>query len=168
MTDETLKHGVGTWTPQQRDELEVELSALIADEKNWLSDLAKFTKNLTHEKGNKLSDKHLHQIKADLQNGGLIDFEGGTRDEKIFGFEIIGNDIKPTVTPHGDAIIPINFWFNSQRRTKLLVLHINDKNGNNEYQLPNGENRYNIEISKEQFKYELIHDDNGFHLKLLK
>jgi hypothetical protein len=98
----------------------------------------------------------------------LIDFEGGTRDEKIFGFEIIGNDIKPTVTPHGDAIIPINFWFNSQRRTKLLVLHINDKNGNNEYQLPNGENRYNIEISKEQFKYELIHDDNGFHLKLLK
>jgi hypothetical protein len=130
--------------------------------------LAKFTKNLTHEKGNKLSNTHLHQIKADLQNGGLVDFEGGTRNQQVFGFEVIGNDIKPTLTPHGDAIIPINFRFNNQRRTKLLVLHINDNNGKNDYQLPNGENHYNIEISKEQFNYKLTHDETGFHLKLLK
>ena len=169
MTDEEIKP-VGVITPpkNQRDELETELSSLIADEKSWLSDLAKFTKNLSHEKGNNLSKKHLQQIKADLQDGGLVDFEGGKRNEQVFGFEVIGNDIKPTLTPYGDAIIPINFRFNNQRRTKLLVLHIKDNNGKNDYHLPSGENHYDIEISKEQFKYELIHDSNGFHLKLLK
>lgn len=103
-----------------------------------------------------------------MQNGGLIDFEGGRRNDQIFGFEVIGNDIKPTLTPAGDAIIPINFWFNNQRRTKLLVLHIKDDHGKNKYQLPDGENRYDIDISRENFEYQLIHDDEGFHLKLLK
>ena len=81
---------------------------------------------------------------------------------------MIGNDIKPTFTPNGDCIIPINFWFNNQRRTKLLVIHIEDKNGKNLYILPDGENRYDIEISKELFDYQLTYDENGFHLKLLK
>ncbi|MDR3169081.1 MAG: hypothetical protein LBU27_04935 [Candidatus Peribacteria bacterium] len=169
MTDEEIKtNGAGTPHSHDRDTLEAELSALIADENSGLGDLAKFNKNLSHDNGNQLSHKHLNQIKADLQNGGLVDFEGGKRNDQLFGFEVIGNDIKPTLTPYGDAIIPINFWFNNQRRTKLLVLHINDQNGKNEYQLPNGENRYDIEISKEQFKYELTHDVDGFHLKLLK
>jgi hypothetical protein len=97
-----------------------------------------------------------------------VDFEGGKRDDKVFGFEVIGNDIKPTFTPHGDAIIPINFRFNNQRRTKLLILHIKDKNGENEYQLPDGKNTYDIEISKEIFTYQLTHDIDGFHLKLIK
>jgi hypothetical protein len=110
----------------------------------------------------------LEQIKADLQNGGLIDFEGGKRNEQVFGFEVIGNDIKPTVTPYGDVIIPINFWFNNQRRTKLLVLHVKDQEGKNIYLLPDGENRYDIEISKENFDYQLTHDDKGFHLQLIK
>jgi hypothetical protein len=139
--------------------------------------LAKFGKNLSShtnkglqplEQKQPLGNEHLNQIKADLQNGGLIDFEGGKRDEQVFGFEVIGNDIKPTLTPYGDAIIPINFWFNNQRRTKLLILHIKDTEGKNEYHLPSGENRYDIEISKEQFDYQLTYDDNGFHLKLLK
>lgn len=172
MTDEEIKQLEVERTPtsqrNDRDTLEAELSSLITDENSGLSDLAKFSKNLSHEKGNKLSNKHLEQIKIDLQNGGLVDFEGGKREEKVFGFEIIGNDIKPTLTPHGDVIIPINFRFNNQRRTKLLVLHIKDKNGENEYQLPDGENNYEIEISKEQFSYQLIYDDNSFHLKLLK
>jgi hypothetical protein len=173
MTDEAINNVEVRQAPtsqgNDRDILETELSALIADEKNSaLADLAKFSKNLSKDQGNKLSHKHVHQIKADLQNGGLIDFEGGKRNEQIFGFEVIGNDIKPTLTPHGDVIIPINFRFNNQRRTKLLVLHIKDNNGKNEYQLPTGENRYEIEISKEQFTYELIHDVDGFHLKLVK
>jgi len=168
MTDEAKQHRVGIPPSPQRNELEAELSSLIADESTWLSDLAKFTKNLSHKEKSKLSNKHLQQMKADLQDGGLIDFEGGRRDEKRFGFEVIGNDIKPTLTPYGDAIIPINFRFNNQRRTKLLILHIKDKNGKNNYQLPSGENRYDIEISQEQFNYELTHDSNGFHLKLLK
>ena len=171
MTDEEIKTTEVenlTTSNNHWDELEAELSSLIADESSWLSDLAKFSKNLSKNQGNKLSHTHLKQIKADLQNGGLINFEGGKRDDKVFGFEVIGNDIKPTLTPHGDAIIPINFWFNNQRRTKLLILHIKDVEGVNEYQLPDGENRYDIEISKEMFEYQLIYDEEGFHLKLLK
>jgi hypothetical protein len=169
MTDEEIKtNGVGTPQTADRDTLEAELSSLIADESSGLEDLAKFSKNLSHNQGNKLSHHHLKQIKADLQNGGLLDFEGGKRNEQVFGFEVIGNDIQPTLTPHGDAIIPINFRFNNQRRTKLLILHIKDQNGKNAYQLPNGENRYDIEISKQQFTYELTHDHQGFHLKLIK
>ena len=171
MTDEEIKNievGNEATSNGHWDELEAQLSSLIADENSWLSDLAKFSKNLSKEKGKKLSHKHLQQIKADLQNGGLVNFEGGKRDDKMFGFEVIGNDIKPTLTPHGDAIIPINFWFNSQRRTKLLVLHIEDVEGQNDYQLPDGENRYDIEISREQFEYQLTYDDEGFHLKLVK
>lgn len=49
-----------------------------------------------------------------------------------------------------------------------MVLHIKDIHGKNEYQLPDGENRYDIEISKENFEYQLIYDDEGFHLKLVK
>ena len=166
MTDKDIRLGSGTG-PLAREELETELSSLIADEKSWLSDLAKFSKNLSKKGGKKLSNDHLQQIKADLQNGGLVDFEWGKRNDTVFGFEVIGNDIKPTFTPHGDVIIPINFRFNSQRRTKLLVLHIKDSNGKNEYHLPNGENRYDIEIGKESFSYELTHDSTGFHLKLI-
>jgi hypothetical protein len=76
MTEEEIKKsGIENTIPAQRDELEAELSALIADEKSGLGDLAKFSKNLSHEKKQPLSKKHLKQIKADLQNGGLIEFE---------------------------------------------------------------------------------------------
>lgn len=169
MTEEQINNlEIGQHPDSNRDELEAELSALIADESNGLSDLANFSKNLSHQEGAKsLGEKHLEQIKADLQNGGLIDFEGGKRNEQIFGFEVIGNDIQPTLTPYGDAIIPINFWFNNQRRTKLLVLHIKDLEGKNEYLLPDGENRYDIEISNEKFDYQLTHDNKGFHLELI-
>jgi hypothetical protein len=140
MTDETINNVEVRQPPTSQgndwEMLEAELSSLIADENNGLADLAKFSKNLSKNKGNQLSHKHLHQIKADLQNGGLIEFEGGKRNDQVFGFEVIGNDIKPTFTPHGDVIIPINFRFNNQRRTKLLVIHIKDNNGKNEYQLP--------------------------------
>ncbi|MDD2537073.1 MAG: hypothetical protein PHU61_01125 [Candidatus Absconditabacteria bacterium] len=149
------------------DELEAELSALIADETSGLGDLAKFSKNLSKkDSAVQLGNIHLEQLKSDLQNGGLVDFEGGERGSKVFGFEVIGDDIHPTLTPNGDAIIPINFWYNNQRRTKLLVLHIKDEGGENKYLLPNGENIYDIEISKEQFNYQLIHDQKGFHLTL--
>jgi hypothetical protein len=152
------------------DELETELSALIADENSGLWDLATFSKNLTQQDNHKhkLWKHHLQQIKADLQNGWLVDFEGGKRNDQIFWFEVIGNDIKPTITPAGDVIIPINFRFNNQRRTKLLILHIKDDNGNNSYQLPDGENHYDIEISNEKFDYQFTHDEKGFHLQLIK
>ena len=145
--------------------LESELWALITDKSSGLSDLASFSKNLTHKKSDKPLTKHnLRLIKEDLQDGGLVDFEAGNRNGKQFGFEVIGNDIEPTLTPNGDCLIPINFWYDSQRRTKLLILHIEDVDGKNVYSIPDGVNEYPIEIWKESWVYALHQDENGFHL----
>ena len=147
--------------------LESDLWALIADEKSWLSDLASFAKNLTHKTPEKKLTKHnLNLIKQDLQDGGLVDFESGNRNGKQFWFEVIGNDIEPTLTPNGDCLIPINFRYDSQRRTKLLTLHIEDLDGENVYSIPDGANEYPIEIWKESWVYALHQDQNGFHLKI--
>ena len=145
--------------------LESELSSLINDQSSWLSDLASFSKNLTHKKSEKPLTKHnLRLIKEDLQDGGLVDFEAGNRNGKQFWFEVIWNDIEPTLTPNGDCLIPINFWYDSQRRTKLLILHIEDVNGENVYSIPDGANEYPIEIWKESWVYALQQDKKGFHL----
>ena len=168
MTDKTDNKEVqGINVPQ--DEvlkwLESELGALISDESNGLSDLASFSKNLTHKKSEKELTKHnLRLIKEDLQDGGLVDFESGNRNWKQFWFEVIGNDIEPTLTPNGDCLIPINFRYDSQRRTKLLILHVEDVNGENVYSIPDGANEYPIEIWKESWVYALRQDKNGFHL----
>ena len=145
--------------------LESELWALIADQSNWLSDLASFGKNLTHKKSEKPLTKHnLRLIKEDLRDGWLVDFEAGNRNGKQFWFEVIGNDIEPTLTPNGDCLIPINFRYDSQRRTKLLILHIEDVDGENVYSIPDGANEYPIEIWKESWVYALRQDEKGFHL----
>ena len=147
--------------------LESELSSLINDESSGLWDLASFTKNLTHKKSEKPLTKHnLHLIKEDLQDGWLVDFEAWNRDGKQFWFEVIGNDIEPTLTPNGDCLIPINFRYDSQRRTKLLILHIEDVDGKNVYSIPDGANEYPIGIWKESWMYTLHQDENGFHLML--
>ena len=145
--------------------LESDLWLLIADESSGLWDLASFSKNLTHKKAEKKLTKHnLNMIKEDLQDGGLVDFEAGNRNGKQFWFEVIGNDIEPTLTPNGDCLIPINFRYDSQRRTKLLILHIEDVDGKNVYSVPDGANEYPIEIWKESWIYALHQDENGFHL----
>lgn len=147
--------------------LESELWALIVDESSGLSDLKSFSQNLTHNKSEKKLTKHnLHLIKEDLQDGGLIDFEAWERNGIHFWFEVIGNDIEPTLTPNGDCIIPINFRYDSQRRTKLLIIHIEDVNGENLYSIPDGANEYPIEIWKESWLYTLHQDENGFHLMI--
>lgn len=145
--------------------LESELWALIVDESSGLSDLKSFSRNLTHNKSEKKLTKHnLHTVKEDLQDGGLIDFEWWERNGIHFWFEVIWNDIEPTLTPNWDCIIPINFRYDSQRRTKLLILHIEDVDGENVYSIPDGANEYPIEIWKESWVYALHQDENGFHL----
>ena len=147
--------------------LESDLWVLIADESNGLSDLKSFSQNLSHKKSEKKLTKHnLRIVKEDLQDGGLIDFESWERDGKHFWFEVIGNDIEPTLTPNGDCLIPVNFWYDSQRRTKLLIIHIEDMNGENVYSIPDGANEYPIEIWKESWMYALYQDENGFHLMI--
>jgi len=147
--------------------LELELWSLIEDETNWLSDLTSFAKNLSHEKSDKKLTKHnLRLIKEDLQDGGLIDMQWWDRNGKAFWFEVIGNDIQPTLTPNGDCLIPVNFRYDSQKRTKLLILHIEDVDWKNVYSIPNGANEYPIEIWRESWLYTLRHDKNGFHLMM--
>ena len=164
-TDNKEVQGINVPQTDVLEWLESELSSLINDESNWLSDLASFTKNLTHNKSEKELTKHnLRLIKKDLQDGWLIDFEAWNRNGKQFWFEVIGNDIEPTLTPNGDCLIPINFRYDSQRRTKLLILHIDDVDGKNMYSIPDGANEYPIEIWKESWIYALHQDKNGFHL----
>ena len=147
--------------------LESDLGVLIDDESNGLSDLKSFSKNLSHKKSEKKLTKHnLHIVKEDLQDGWLVDFESWDRNGKHFGFEVIGNDKEPTLTPNGDCLIPINFWYDSQRRTKLLIIHIEDMDGENVYSIPDGVNEYLIEIWKESRIYALHQDKYGFHLKI--
>lgn len=168
MTNKTNKEEVQGIQASQNNLLqwlESELWALIADESSGLSDLASFAKNLTHNNEEKKLTKHnLNLIKAHLQNWWLVDFQSWVRNGKQFWFEVIGNDIEPTFTPNGDCLIPINFRYDSQRRTKLLVLHIKDENGKNVYSIPNGDNKYEIQIWKESWTYSLSQDENGFHL----
>lgn len=168
MTDKTNKQevqGVNAFQNGLLQWLESELWALIADQNSGLSDLASFAKNLTHNNEEKKLTKHnLNLIKAHLQNWWLVDFQSWVRNGKQFWFEVIGNDIEPTLTPNGDCIIPINFRYDSQRRTKLLVLHIKDEDGENVYSIPNGDNKYEIQIWKESWVYSLSQDKDGFHL----
>jgi len=168
MTEKMNKQEVQGIKASQNDILkwlETDLWALIKDESNGLSDLASFSKNLSHEKSEKKLTKHnLRLIKEDLQDGGLVDFESGDRNGKRFWFEVIGNDIEPTLTPNGDCLIPINFRYDSQRRTKLLIIHIEDVDGQNVYSIPGGANEYPIEIWRESWVYALHQDKNGFHL----
>ena len=164
-TDNKEVQGINTSQNDILKWLESELGVLIADQSSGLSDLSSFGKNLTHKKSEKLLTKHnLRIIKEDLQDGGLVDFEAGNRNGKQFWFEVIGNDIEPTLTPNGDCLIPINFWYDSQRRTKLLIIHVEDVDGKNVYSIPDGANEYLIEIWKESWVYALHQDGNGFHL----
>ena len=147
--------------------LESDLWALIADDSSGLSDLKSFSKNLTRKKSEKKLTKHnLRLIKEDLKDGWLVDFEAWNRNWKQFWFEVIGNDIEPTLTPNWDCLIPINFRYDSQRRTKLLILHIEDINWENIYSIPDWDNEYPIEIWKESWVYSLHQDEKGFHLKV--
>lgn len=146
--------------------LESELSALIADEKSWLWDLAHFGEHLSTSQEIERTPHQEERIKSDLQNSRLITFDGGERNQMRFGFEEIGNDIQPTITPNGDVIIPIKFRYNAQSRTKLLILHAKFDQWEIAYELPNEANSYEIEIGKEKFCYELFHDHRGFRLTL--
>lgn len=147
--------------------LESDIISLIQkDNRQDLADLAHFKEHLSGDKKIVVSKQILQALKADLENGKLIDFEWGTRNDNRFGFETLGRDVKPTITPAGDVLVPVNFWYDAQRRTKILVLNISEKDGTIEYFLPSGNNAYEIAIWKEVFIYDLYHQDWMFYLKI--
>ena len=132
-----------------------------------LEGLINFESKLTKEE-KKLTPSEiiliLKKMTNDIQNPDFLSFESGKRDGKDFGFEGIGVDVIPTVTPNGDCIVPVNFWRDSQRRTILLVLEVNFDGENNHYQLPEGDNHYLLHIGHEDFAYHLIDEEGTFKM----
>lgn len=127
---------------------------------NFESKLSKEEKNLTPSEIILIIQK----MSNDIQNPDFLSFESGKRDGKDFGFEGIGVDVIPTVTPNGDCIVPVNFWRDSQRRTILLVLEVSFDGENNHYQLPEGDNHYLLHIGHQDFAYQLIQDQGTFKM----
>lgn len=107
-------------------------------------------------------------MKIDIQNPEFLSFESGEKDEKDFGFEGVGTDVIPTLTPNGDCIIPVNFWYDGQRRTILLILEVDAKGGINFYRLPEGDNHYIMKINNTEFTYQLIQEGEKFRMTLKK
>lgn len=127
---------------------------------NFESKLSKEEKNLTPSEIILIIQK----MSNDIQNPDFLSFESGKREGKDFGFEGIGVDVIPTVTPNGDCIVPVNFWRDSQRRTILLVLEVSFDGENNHYQLPEGDNHYLLHIGHQDFAYQLIQDQGTFKM----
>lgn len=126
--------------------------------------LTKSTKNLTPSQTQSL----IHQVQTDIQNPDFLSFQSWTRDEKVFGFEGVGTDVIPTLTPNGDCIIPVNFWRDGQRRTLLLIIHVKFDSSVPIYHLPEWENRYILHINNQQFTYQLLKTEKGFNMRLFQ
>lgn len=127
---------------------------------NFESKLSKEEKNLTPSEIVTI----LKRTMNDIQNPDFLAFESGKRAGSDFGFEGIGVDVVPTVTPNGDCIIPVNFWRNSQRRTILLVLEVSAEGEENRYHLPEGDNLYFLHIGHEDFAYQLMAEEDHFKM----
>lgn len=110
----------------------------------------------------------IEKIKTDIQNPEFLSFESGERDEKDFGFEGVGIDVIPTLSPNGDCIIPVNFRYDGQRRTILLILAVKPNGGINIYRLPEWDNHYTMKINDVEFTYQLIKEGESFKMKLQK
>ena len=119
----------------------------------------------------KLTEKEqqsaLDEIKQDIQNPEFLSFESWEKLGNDFGFEGLGDDVIPTLSPYGDCIVPVNFRYNNQRRTILLVFKITYK-GKNHYDLPEGDNIYLLDYGKEQFSYQLIEKKSGFRMAIVE
>ena len=137
----------------------------------WLEGLLSFEEKLSKQDKN-LSPSEtaslLEKVKTDIQNPEFLSFESGEKDEKDFGFEGVGTDVIPTLTPNGDCIIPVNFWYDGQRRTILLILEVDAKGGMNFYRLPEGDNHYTMKINNTEFTYQLIQEGEKFRMTLKK
>ncbi|MDO4714216.1 MAG: hypothetical protein Q4B28_06325 [bacterium] len=134
-----------------------------------LEGLLSFEEKLS-KKERKLTPSQVHtaleQVKTDIQNPEFLSFESGTRDGKVFGFEGLGIDVIPTLTPNGDCIVPVNFWYDGQRRTILLVFMVDFQEEGIQYLLPEGENFYCMTVGKQRFEYELLRKQESFKMLL--
>ena len=125
---------------------------------------------------NKLSDKKrklspseitliVNKIKQDIQNPEFLSFESWKKDDKDFWFEGVGTDVIPTLSPNGDCIIHVNFWYDGQRRTILLILEVSPDGEETIYRLPEWDNHYTMKINEVEFTYQLVKEGKCFKMK---
>ncbi len=125
---------------------------------------------------NKLSDKKrklspseitliVNKIKQDIQNPEFLSFESWKKDDKDFWFEGVGTDVIPTLSPNGDCIIPVNFWYDGQRRTILLILEVSPDGEETIYRLPEWDKHYTMKINEVEFTYQLVKEGKCFKMK---
>ena len=110
----------------------------------------------------------IEKIKQDIQDPDFLSFESGRIDDKDFGFEWLWDDVIPTFSPNGDCIIPVNFWYDSQRRTILLVLEVLPDWEENVYRLPEWDNHYTMKINDVEFTYQLVEHWETFIMEIKK
>jgi hypothetical protein len=107
----------------------------------------------------------LNKIKQDIQNPEFLSFESWKKDDKDFWFEGVGTDVIQTLSPNGDCIIPVNFWYDWQRRTILLILEVSPDGEETIYRLPEWDNRYTMKINEVEFTYQLVKEGKCFKMK---
>lgn len=165
----STNHEVGNKTQN----LNQEILNLIQEQGSWtgLEGLLNFQERLSKAE-KKLTPSELtsalEKTKTDIQNPDFLSFESGKREEKDFGFEGLGTDVIPTLSPNGDCIIPVNFRYDGQRRTILLILEVSPNGEQNLYRLPEGDNRYTMKINEVEFTYQLVAEGEKFKMQLEK
>ena len=167
----TKKQVVGNKVPvEKKRSLDQEILNIIQETWAWngLEGLLSFEDKLT-EKERKLTPSEItlimNKIKQDIQDPEFLSFESGKKDDKDFWFEGVGTDVVPTLSPNGDCIIPVNFWFDWQRRTILLIIEVSPDWEETIYRLPEWDNHYIMKINEVEFTYQLVKEWKGFKMK---
>jgi hypothetical protein len=162
---------VGNNVPvEEKVSLDQAIIDLVQETWAWagLEGLLSFENKLV-DKEKKLSPSEitliLNKIKQDIQNPEFLSFESWKKDDKDFWFEGVGTDVIPTLSPNGDCIIPVNFWYDWQRRTILLILEVSPDGEETIYRLPEWDNRYTMKINEVEFTYQLVKEGKCFKMK---
>lgn len=162
---------VGNNVPvEEKVSLDQAIIDLVQETWAWagLEGLLSFENKLV-DKEKKLSPSEitliLNKIKQDIQNPEFLSFESWKKDDKDFWFEGVGTDVIPTLSPNGDCIIPVNFWYDWQRRTILLILEVSPGGEETIYRLPEWDNRYTMKINEVEFTYQLVKEGKCFKMK---
>lgn len=172
MTEET-KQLVGNNVPveEKNESLDQAILDLIQETGSGtgLEGLLSFENKLS-EKERKLTPSEIsliiNKIKKDIQDPEFLSFESGKLDDKDFWFEGVGTDVIPTLSPNGDCIIPVNFWYDGQRRTILLIIEVSPDGEETVYRLPEGDNHYTMKINEIEFTYQLVKEGKSFKMKV--
>lgn len=166
-----IKKVVGNNVPVEENvSLDQAIIDLIQETWAWagLEGLLSFENKLSDKK-RKLSPSEItlivNKIKQDIQNPEFLSFESWKKDDKDFWFEGVGTDVIPTLSPNGDCIIPVNFWYDGQRRTILLILEVSPDGEETIYRLPEWDNHYTMKINEVEFTYQLVKEGKCFKMK---